>query len=246
MYPPTPVPREALASRQPRVAPTLSPSPPSTSPRCPRGSRLDETFDSFGGNLHNPCPPPSPPFSIFSSLRRPIHRVSTRSTLSYRSPSEHTYSPPLTRRSHCERQQRDRPRGFLQNGGGKGWQYILLSFFWTVSGASIFDDYTSRPGHAPMWRADKITFAAVSFRDELYDPAHCFHRYFPLTKRIVIRELAGYTDEFLVRIKVLTRGKVRYAFRSKHGHIFALVLFYVHFFKRGIRSYIRACMISSK
>lgn len=60
-------------------------------------------FDSTGlsilsGATFNPLPssspPPSPPLHpFFSSLLRPIHRVSTCSTLSYRSPSE-TYIPP--------------------------------------------------------------------------------------------------------------------------------------------------------
>lgn len=124
MYPPTPCHR-TLTSKQPRVAPTLFllVHPILLAALLRRSLRLDETFDSFGGNLHNPHRPP-----IFSSLRRPIHRVSTRSTLSYRSPSEYTYSPPLTSRSHCERQQQDRPRGFLQDGGGKVAVYIV-SFF---------------------------------------------------------------------------------------------------------------------
>lgn len=58
--------------------------------------RLDRTFDSFGGNLQSSTLflPPSPSLHpFFSSLLRPIHRVSTCSTLSYRSPSE-TYIPP--------------------------------------------------------------------------------------------------------------------------------------------------------
>lgn len=113
---------ERAASSHPNPFPSRPPHPPRRATPL-RSLRLDETFDSFGGNLHSPRRPP-----IFSSLRRPIHRVSTRSTLSYRSPSEYTYSPPLTSRSHCERQQQDRPRGFLQDGGGKVAVYIV-SFF---------------------------------------------------------------------------------------------------------------------
>lgn len=139
-----------LASKQPRVTPTLSsstlssshPPPPARSPRpirsSPRGS-LSTTRDSklsilSGATFTTPTHP-----SSFSSLRRPIHRVSTRSTLSYRSPSERAHIFPTPRPPTSfplGETTTDRPRGFLQDeerergeGGREGWPYILLSFF---------------------------------------------------------------------------------------------------------------------
>lgn len=90
MYLPTLVLR-ALASKQPRVTPTLSFHPVYLTTLLRESLRLNETFVSFRGNLHNSHPLPP----IFSALRRPIHSVLTNSTLSYRSPSEHIYFPPL-------------------------------------------------------------------------------------------------------------------------------------------------------
>lgn len=105
----------------------------------------------LSGATFNPPPPRPPPF--FSSLHRPIHRVSTCSTLSYRSPSEHTY-PHLDHPespTNGRRQQRERPRAFSQS------RYILLSvfffFFWgPFLGTSIFDVYVFSSVVVSLWR----------------------------------------------------------------------------------------------
>jgi len=155
MYLPTLCRYRTLTSNQPRVTPTLFLHPPHPPRRTLlHGSlRLDKTFDSFGGNLHNP--PLLPPI-FFLSSPTDTSRVD-RSTLSYRSPSEYTYSPPLT--FPLRETTTGSTSWFFTGRRGKGGR-VYCFIFWTFSGASIFDDYTSCPGHAPMWRTDKITFAA--------------------------------------------------------------------------------------
>lgn len=133
----------SLESPQPFHRPLshhLTPSPRAISSSDPflssrislHDSRL-ETFDSFGGNLHNPHPP-----QFFLSSPTDTSRVDPFDVIIPFTLGEHTYSPPLGLRrvSHWERQQQDRPRGFLQDeerergeGGREGWPYILLSFF---------------------------------------------------------------------------------------------------------------------
>lgn len=90
----------ALASNHRSTPNPFQPSPtlfllPSILLSLPRSLSLPSNstgLSILSGATFNPPPPLRRLF--FSSLRRPIHRVSTCSTLSYRSPSEHTYPPP--------------------------------------------------------------------------------------------------------------------------------------------------------
>jgi len=163
--------------------------PPSRHAAAPRGGSLSTTRRNFRFFRGQPSQPPLP---HFFALFADTSRADPRSTLSYRSPSEHAYSPPLAgyRCSHRERQQRDGPRGFLQDRGGgrrkQGWPYIYCChFFSTLSGASIFDDsHTGVPSwsRVDLTRVDKITFAA--FLSEL-NPARPRDPYFHRAPRLI-------------------------------------------------------------
>lgn len=191
MYPPTYLPSartdscKQAASSHPNpfiVHPLIiSPPPPARSPRpirsSPRGSlSLSATRDSklsilSGATFTTPTHP------SFSSLRRPIHRVSTRSTLSYRSPSESTHIPHPSASDEFPtgRDNNRTDRGFLQNeerergegGGGKGDRIYCCHF---LNGFRRID---LRRLHVPSWSRADVTrrqdhFRRVlSFRNEL-------------------------------------------------------------------------------
>lgn len=110
----------------------------------------------LSGATFNPPPPRPPPF--FSSLHRPIHRVSTCSTLSYRSPSEHTY-PHLDHPespTNGRRQQRERPRAFSQS------RYILLSVFFFFFLRTFFRHIDLRRVRIQFCRRVAVTWPARS------------------------------------------------------------------------------------
>lgn len=150
MYPPTYLPTvrshgllqaSSLESPQPFHRPPshhLTPCPPrdllvrsvpllaDLSPRL-----ATRNFRFFRGQPSQP--PPTPVFPLFADRYiacRPVRRYHTVH------PRRAHIFPTPRRVSHWERQQRDRPRGFLQDeerergeGGREGWPYILLSFF---------------------------------------------------------------------------------------------------------------------
>jgi len=159
MYPPTPchaklLQASSLESPQPFL---LHPVHLATLP-----SRIStrRNFRFFRGQPSQPLP--SPPFSIFSSLRQPIHRVSTRSTLSYRSPSEHTYSPPLTRHSHCETTTGPTSWFFTERRGKRVTVYIVVIF------SNGFRRIDLRRLHVPSWSRADVTRRQDHFRRRFF------------------------------------------------------------------------------